>query len=209
MAQAVEAWWWRRYLGGRDPVAYLHWKRRYWRDFLARVGVSVRPEARVLDAGCGPAGVFSVLSHARVTALDPLLAAYRTLPHFDPGAYPDVRFRDEPLEGFVADTEYDYVFCLNAINHVLDLDAAAQALASALAEDGLAVVSVDAHRHAPLRRVFAAIPGDVLHPHQLDEAGYVLALERAGLEVVDRVLINRAALFDYVALVCFRKTGQR
>lgn len=165
----------------------------------------MRAGARVLDAGCGPAGVYAILPHARVTALDPLLASYARLKHFAPGAYPYVRFSSQALESFEGE-DYDYVFCLNALNHVRDVGAALTVLAKAVRDDGTVVVSVDAHRHALPQQIFAWIPGDVLHPHQLNLEEYVSAVEAAGLSVARRVLLKREALFDYVALVCLRKT---
>ena len=202
----MERRWWRRYLGRRDVDEYLAWKRAYWQRFLRETGhAQVLEEdwqygARVLDAGCGPAGVFSVLAKASVTAVDPLLDAYDELPHFERTRYPNVHWRDVPLERFEETGGYDYVFCLNVLNHVRDLGAVLRVLAKALRPSGTLVLSVDAHRHAWLKPVFKLLPGDVLHPHQLDLGEYVAACEAAGLRLERQQLYDTPALFDYWVL---------
>ncbi len=206
VAQAVERRWWRRYLRGRDPVAYAHWKRDYWIRFLGAIGLAetLQPERqyglRVLDAGCGPAGVFMVYPLASVTAVDPLLAAYDELPAFSRSAYPNVAWRAEALEAYQPADAFDLVFCLNVVNHVRDLAAVLEVLAKAVAPDGTVVLSVDAHRHAWLKPVFRAIPGDVLHPHQMDLDEYVAACGQVGLRLISKVLYKREAIFDYWVL---------
>lgn len=206
MAQAVERRWWRRYLGGRDVEAYASWKRAYWRRLLRRTGHARVLEqewqyrARVLDAGCGPAGVFTVLAKASVTAVDPLLDSYDELPHFCRTDHPNVHWRSVPLETYEEAGGYDYVFCLNVLNHVRDLSAVLRVLAAALDPDGTLVLSVDAHRHAWLKPLFRFIPGDVLHPHQLGLSEYEAAFLQAGLVIVDRTLYGSPALFDYWVL---------
>lgn len=202
MAQRVEAWWWRRYLASREPRAYLAWKQGYWSSLLNDLAIEIRPQSRVLDAGCGPAGIFIALATHRVTAIDPLLSTYDRLPHFKRSDYPRVAFRQTTLERFEAVAMFDFAFCLNVINHVRDLHAALRVLAKAVVPGGTIVLSVDAHRHALLRSIFSAVPGDVLHPHQLTLAEYVSACEVAGLRVLRQRRLQRATLFDYVALVC-------
>ena len=155
---------------------------------------------RVLDAGCGPAGVFTVLPKASVTAVDPLLADYDALPHFGRTAHPNVHWRDTALEDFADVGAYDYVFCLNVLNHVRDLGAVLRVLAKALRPEGTLVLSVDAHRHAWLKPVFRAVPGDVLHPHQLGLGEYEAACREAGLRVERKRLYDTPALFDYWVL---------
>lgn len=198
----MEAWWWRRYLGGREPADYLAWKRAYWRDFLEGLDVDVADGSSVLDAGCGPAGVFTVLGGADVTALDPLLVEYARLPHFSPADYADVTFVATALEEFAPRRRWDVVFCLNVVNHVRDLGAVLRKLASATKEGGTVVLSVDAHRYRIARAAFRSVPGDVLHPHQLTLPEYEAAVADAGLAILRRRLVKREALFDYVALVC-------
>ena len=202
----MERRWWRRYLGSRDVAEYADWKRDYWRRFLRETGHArvLDPGRqfglRVLDAGCGPAGVFTVLAKASVTAVDPLLGSYDELPHFSRTAHPNVLWVDAALEDLREEGAYDYVFCLNVLNHVRDMGAVLRVLAKALRPGGTLVLSVDAHRHAWLKPVFRAVPGDVLHPHQLSLGGYESACREAGLRVERKQLYDTPVLFDYWVL---------
>jgi 2-polyprenyl-6-hydroxyphenyl methylase/3-demethylubiquinone-9 3-methyltransferase len=202
IAQAAEIRWWQFYLHRRDPAAYLNAKRAYWRRVLRAAGVSVPGGAAVLDAGCGPAGIFLVLDHCRVDAVDPLLEQYEArLPHFSRSAFPWVRFHTGLLEQFDAPAAYDYVFCLNALNHVADLELAADRLLRALRPGGTLVLSVDAHRHALLKPLFRALPGDILHPHQHGLADYRSLLESRSCCIRRTVRLKRGRIFDYWLLV--------
>ena len=189
---------------------YLDWKRAYWRGFLVDTGharvldPAWQLDGRVLDAGCGPAGVFTVLAKASVTGVDPLLDDYDALPHFDRTAYPNVHWVSRPLEAYAPERPYEYVFCLNVINHVRDLSRVLRTLTRALTPGGTLVLSVDAHRFAPLRWVFALVPGDVLHPHQLTVAQYESVCTEAGLRLTAKRRYRRGAIFDYWVLTLRR-----
>lgn len=197
LAQRLEAWWWKRYLRGKTPGDYLSWKKAYWESFLQNLQADVSPEHRILDAGCGPAGIFMVLP-GRVTALDPLLERYeKELPHFNRSLYPGVNFLAGRLEDFSSPEPYDRVFCLNALNHVQDIRRATQNLAAGLDARGRAYISVDVHRFGWLKYIFRLFPGDALHPHQLGGEDYRRLFAQAGLQTERRVLIKRGRIFDY------------
>ncbi len=207
IAQLLELWWWRRYLRGRDVASYHAWKRSYWRDFLARIGdPNPHSAERVLDAGCGPAGIFMAFDgRCSVDAVDPLLASYeRRLPHFAREMYPRVRFHTGTLEALASPIPHDRVYCLNAINHVADLDAALDALVAAVRVGGRLCVSIDAHRFGWVRALFRALPVDVLHPHQFDEQEYAAMLIARGCTIERRITIRKQLLFTYVLLVARR-----
>ncbi len=207
IAQAAEIRWWKRYLAKQPVDAYAGWKKNYWTSLLETLQLSPKPNARVLDAGCGPAGIFTALAHCKVDAVDPLLERYEELDHFDRSHYPHVTWHAQQLETFQAEQVFDYVFCLNVINHVRDLDAATQVLAKAAKPDGTLVISIDAHRHTWLKPIFKAIPGDILHPHQLDLADYEALFHRHGMVVVNKVLYREEFLFDYWVFT-LRMSGQ-
>lgn len=202
IAQFFEIRWWRRYLKHRDKSGYLNWKRGYWLDFLQKSDLQLPPGARVLDAGCGPAGIFMILEEQHVDALDPLLDQYeKSLPHFRRGDYPQVRFVDAPLESFFPDDNYDFVFCLNAINHVADLPRCLDRLAALTRPGGSLALSVDAHNHALLKHLFRLAPADILHPHQHDLSEYRDMLGDRGFQVTDAILIKKEAIFNYHLLL--------
>ncbi len=202
VAQFFEIRWWQRYLGKRDPAAYLDWKRQYWRDFLAQSGLLVPPGARVLDAGCGPAGIFTVLEEQEVDAVDPLLHRYeKNLPHFRPAEHPNVHFINALLEKFFPDRQYDFIFCLNALNHVASLQQSLGRLAALTAPGGTLAVSVDAHNHTLFKRLFRTMPGDILHPHQLDLEEYRALLAAPGWMVQPPVLLKKGFFFNYYLLL--------
>ncbi len=202
IAQAAEIRWWQRYLHQKDEKDYLRWKQAYWRQMLSRLEVQLQPAERVLDAGCGPAGIFSILNNQRVTALDPLLDTYATkLPHFNPGAWPNVQFVNQPIETFAIDEPFDHVFCLNAINHVADLNVAMDALVSCCKAGGQLILSIDVHNFQLLKSLFRLFPGDVLHPHQHDLDDYKKMLALRHCSIHQEVLFKKAFIFNYYVLV--------
>lgn len=202
IAQYFEAWWWRRYLRSKPTEEYLRWKRDYWKEFLNRANLGIRHGAAVLDAGCGPAGIFLMFPDQEVVAVDPLLGKYRPLfPHFQNGSLPNVRFQEKPLEQFAADREFDLIFCLNVINHVADPDVCLQNFSKAIKKNGRLALTVDAHNFRLFKFLFRLIPGDILHPHQLDRAEYLEKLERHGFYVATTLRLGRSFFFDYYLFI--------
>lgn len=201
LAQAAEIRWWQHYLKQQPPADYLRRKRQYWQRFMQQADIALAPGASVLDAGCGPAGIFIDLPHCRVDALDPLLESYeQQLAHFDKSWYPATRFYIQSLESFQAERAYENIFCLNAINHVADIDLAMDRLVEALAPQGRLWLSVDAHRSAKLCRLFQYLPGDILHPHQHTLAEYRQMLVDRNLEVRQPLLLKSGRIFNYYLL---------
>lgn len=203
IAQYVEIRWWQNYLKKKSPEKYLEWKTNYWRDFLERAGVELTSGEQALDAGCGPAGVFTVLNGLKVDAIDPLLDLYeKKLDHFKKAKYPNVSFTCVSLEDFKPETSYDIIFCLNAINHVDDLGESFDKLVSCLKPGGQLIVSIDAHNFQSYKRLFRLIPFDILHPHQYDLAEYRDMLVSRGLSILNEVRFEEHYFFNYYAMVC-------
>lgn len=205
IAQFIEINWWRRYLRRREKTGYLDWKRRYWMAFLEKAEIPVPLGKSVLDAGCGPAGIFIILENNTVDALDPLLLSYEhSLPHFRRSNYPYARFSDLPLEKYLPENQYDMVFCLNAINHVADLQACADKLFQLTQAGGELLLSVDAHNYSLLKHLFRLLPLDILHPHQYDLAEYKNMLTRRGFHIRRAVLIKKETIFSYYLIIATR-----
>jgi 2-polyprenyl-3-methyl-5-hydroxy-6-metoxy-1,4-benzoquinol methylase len=229
IAQAIEIRWWQRYLKNKSTADYSAWKMQYWQTFLKNIGLEtllteggtisdfgfrisdfddknpkseIRNPKSILDAGCGPAGIFMVLNNHSVDALDPLLDSYeKNLMHFKKTDYPHVHFINQPLENFDKTNKYDVVFCLNAINHVADLSKCFDILVQATKEKGTLVVSIDAHNFTFLKKVFQQIPGDILHPHQFDLKEYADMLTSRGCTIENTVLYRKELIFNYYILV--------
>jgi 2-polyprenyl-3-methyl-5-hydroxy-6-metoxy-1,4-benzoquinol methylase len=202
LAQFFEIRWWQNYLKNKDKSTYLDWKRDYWQRFLQKSGIVLLPNSRILDAGCGPAGIFTILDAHQTDALDPLLEDYEAkLPQFVRGDYPSVNFICESLENFKETKPYDAIFCLNAINHVADLEACLNHLTELTKPNGVLAMSIDAHNFSFLKRLFRLVPGDILHPHQYDLQEYEAMMTSRGFQLTQSVLIKHELIFDYYLLV--------
>ncbi len=207
IAQSFEILWWKRYLKNKPKADYLLWKMQYWRNFLHDIHLGElldvsRDTKIILDAGCGPAGIFTVLDNHSVIGLDPLMEAYtKNVSQFLIGDYKHTSFLNQSIESFEGHGLFDYVFCLNAINHVENLKKAVDVLVQATNEDGTLIISVDAHRSKLLQRIFSLLPGDILHPHQYTLLQYKSIFKNQGIEVKTEVLKKREPIFDYYVLV--------
>ncbi|MEZ5008271.1 MAG: class I SAM-dependent methyltransferase [Chitinophagales bacterium] len=208
IAQKLELKWWQNYLGKKDVATYLNWKKQYWVGFLKEIGetVQIAPNERVLDAGCGPAGIFTIIDSEVVVAVDPLLDAYESnLDHFSKALYPKVQFETASIENYSCKSQFDKVFCLNAINHVADIELAFDNLFSWLKPQGQLIVSIDSHNYKLLKTIFRLIPGDALHPHQFDLADYRKFITDRNGEILEEVNSKPGNIFDYWVLVVRKK----
>lgn len=203
IAQRLESLWWRRYLADKPPADYLADKTAYWARELTRLGWQPVSGRRALDAGCGPAGIFIHLhDKENVTALDPLLDRYEAeLEIFDRANYPAVNFLHQPLETDIPGTAFPAIYCFNAINHVADWDRALDVLTAAAAPGCRMILTSDVHRHAWLKPIFQALPGDLLHPQQHGPEAYRTALENRGWRIEQETVLKQEAIFNYVAWV--------
>ncbi len=206
IAQKIELWWWQNYLKAKPETDYLLWKKRYWQGLLNQVTdvLTLAPNSRVLDAGCGPAGIFILLHQQKVqvTAIDPLLKQYeKNLAHFKPTAYPKVTFKAMPLEQLQDKQLYDTVFCMNVINHVADIKDCVQRLIEATKVGGKLVITIDAHNYVLFKKIFRLLPGDVLHPHQYDLAEYEAMFCKEGVQLLKTVHLKQEFFFDHYMLV--------
>lgn len=157
----------------------------------------------MLDAGCGPAGIFISLGNCVVMACDPLLGFYQNeISHFSKPDYPYVDFHSLPIESIQWKNEFDFVFCLNVINHVKDFDQALSLLVAAAKPNHSVIISIDCHNFKMAKWLFRALPFDILHPHQFDLGEYLSKFESAGLSIEKHVLIKTGFFFNYYAVCC-------
>ncbi len=209
MAQALERRWWRNYLRGRTAVEYRAWKHEYWLKLLEphQHALGLERPQRILDAGCGPAGINLVLKRHSVVAIDPLLELYAAeLPLFAELRVEGVEYQCSTLESHRPATHYDGAFCMNAINHVEDLDAALNALTAVVKTGGWMLLGVDVHRSEFLKTIFRVLPGDALHPHQHNAAEYRTMLETRGWKIMDYRIEKPGRIFDYAVFRAVRAT---
>ncbi len=199
VAQNLEIKWWQNYLKNKDTLEYLTWKKNYWHQFLQEIEfVKLSFGDAILDAGCGPAGIFTILNEYDVTAIDPLLNKYEErLAIFDQRKFNYVEFQNCQIEELGFDKKFDFIFCLNAINHVNDFSESLNRLRVALKDDGQMIISTDVHRFSVLKYIFKWIPGDALHPHQMDVGEFEQDLNRAGFDIQQRITSKKGNIFNY------------
>lgn len=204
IAQWFERRWWRRYFSGKEKAAYYRWKKEYWLQLLQAIE-EVLPwqEAETIaDLGCGPAGIFIAFEGKQITAADPLLDRYEEeLPFFKKSDFPNVVFVNQTLEAFKPDRKFDIVCCMNAINHVSDIELAYDRLVYAAKDRGYLVVSIDAHNFSFFKFLFRLIPGDILHPHQYDLNEYCQFMNLRQCTMLKKQLIKKEFFFSHYVVV--------
>lgn len=203
IAQTLELLWWRKYLHKKDKNAYLIWKRNYWADFLMEIQefYQLKPTDVLLDLGCGPAGIFIQFPNNEVDAIDPLIEKYEeNLIHFSKIDYPKTNFITQNIEDVVSNKKYAAIFCINVINHVDDIQKAVKNIHSLANSETKIILSIDCHQSNFWQKIFALIPGDILHPHQYTLAGYKNLFQQQGLKINFEKKLNSDLFFDYWVL---------
>lgn len=200
IAQQAEILWWKNYLKDKNTREYLEWKKKYWQNILDELKevVTIQPAYNILDAGCGPAGIFLNLQHCKTFAIDPLLDAYEThLNQFKKNSYSGVQFMTSQIEEITLSEKMDIIFCMNAINHVHNLPMSYDKLVSLLKPNGILVISIDAHNHGFFKRLFRSLPGDILHPHQYDLEEYEKFLTDRKLKMLKTFCSKKEFFFNH------------
>ena len=201
VSQRAERMWWDHYLKSKTPKDYLIWKKEYWHRFLSKCSIHIDVNAQVYDAGCGPAGIYTVLKNSKIVAVDPLLDSYAKLAHFDKNSYPVVEFINTRIEDYFSEIPFDIIICINAINHVEDIGRSLKMLNRNLHDEGFMVLSTDVHRNSYLKKLFQLIPGDILHPHQYDLTDYEKMLKENNFVVDRKIVLKTGTIFDYYAFI--------
>ena len=206
IAQFFENYWWKNYLKNKSPQNYLTWKKEYWQRFLKEINIHNNTiKTPLIDVGCGPAGIFCIFENEAVTALDPLLNDYDKLPIFDRESYTNVKFETVSFENFTPNIKYKTIFCLNAINHFIDIDKSFDKLHQICEDKGQLILSIDAHNFQLFRKLFAFLPLDILHPHQYNLEEYIDFLTSKGFDIVSKTIIKKEFFFNYWVIVANKK----
>lgn len=206
LAQLLELKWWKRYLKDKNRNEYLSWKSGYWDNLLFDIEqyIPLPEQQTILDAGCGPAGIFIALKRNSVTAIDPLLNKYLENNFINPDHYPWVQFEQSSIEDLDLKEKFDYIYCLNAINHVKDIEESYTALVRALKPEGYLIISTDAHRYHFAKKLFQIIPGDMLHPVQLSIEDYNEHLTKRGMEIKKNILYKKESIFNHYVTIAVK-----
>lgn len=200
LAQFLEVRWWKSYqkkLSGE----YLSNKRDYWQKVIAASDIEKPENQQILDVGCGPSGIYTILEKNKVDAVDPLISKYEeSIKFFSRSKYPDTQFFIQAFEDFDVKKEYDVVFCLNAINHFRDIEVSVEKLYKCLKKGGILLVGIDGHRHGFLKKLFQFIHMDLLHPVQMSLNDYKDLFLKQGFQTVKTVEYTRGNIFNYYLL---------
>lgn len=204
VAQYFELRWWKNYLHKKDKNTYLQEKHKYWMRLYNMIAehLKVNDTHKILDLGCGPSGIYMLFPKNKVTAVDPLIAAYESkLEVFSKSQYATTTFLNSTIEDFKPDCQYDIVFCMNAINHVADISAAYEKLKLCTKLEGKMVVSIDAHNYSFFRFLFRLMPGDILHPHQYNLNEYKQMAEEYNFKILETLMIKKGFFFNHYMMV--------
>lgn len=186
---------------------YLQWKKNYWQDFLKKIKQDETnlQSQKIIDLGCGPAGIFILFDQAK--AVDPLLDKYDDdLAHFSKENYPQNKFINSSIEDFSSTETFDTIFCINAINHVSNMQKGIAKLSECAHGNSTLVISIDAHNHNFLKKIFQLLPGDILHPHQYNLEEYKNKIEAEGWRITQTLEMDTAFIFNYYVLTAGRSS---
>lgn len=195
-AQEVELDCW---IASKDTIqspVYLRAKKDLWlgvlallRDYVSFADLTTK---RVLEFGCGPNGVFLLVdNNPQYLCLDPLMDQYRA--HFPFINRSGVTFINSKIEDYQSGEDFDLVLGFNALDHVDDIYLSVQKISQLLAGDGLAVISVNAHKFSLFRSVLSwAYPLlDKPHKHQYTADQYRVLFNNVGLEVMEKFSLDK------------------
>lgn len=202
LAQFLEKKWWTYYLRSKSPEEYLHKKKIYWHKVLKTVEVSVSPIDSVIDLGCGPAGIFTIFDGINpVIGVDPLMDYYQQAFKALFDQYHHTHFMTSALENFTSPTKSQWVFCMNAINHVQDINACFEQIKQCGTAQSTYIISSDLHRNYWPKKMLQLLPFDMLHPKQMDKNDFESLMRSHGFSLMRRYTLDRKFLFDYEVYV--------
>lgn len=204
IAQWFELRWWKNYLRGKSKEEYITWKKQWWGAILSILPdqMQIWSDAKILDLGCGPSGVFMMYGAYDVTAVDPLIEEYeKQIPFFSRENFKNVKFVKSTIEEFEPKEKFDFVFCMNAINHVRNFEKAMDVLVECVGDRRNLILTIDAHNHSFFKKLFRLVPGDILHPHQYDLMEYESFLEKRGIKILKSIRLKHEFFFDHYLIV--------
>jgi 2-polyprenyl-6-hydroxyphenyl methylase/3-demethylubiquinone-9 3-methyltransferase len=127
------------------------------------------------------------------------------LPFFKKSDYPNCTFVKSGIENFTTQNLFDVVFCMNAINHVYDIEKSFEVMDKCCRKNGIVVMSIDAHNFSFFKHLFRLVPGDALHPHQYDLKEYASFLTEWKFCIEQTILIKKNFFFDHFVLIAVKQ----
>lgn len=200
IAQWFEKKWWNNYLRKKNSTEYLKWKKDYWTNFLNEIPFSIKSNSKILDVGCGPAGTFIISDQDKTNqwlATDPLIKNYEKLDVFKQENYPNVEFKTTNFEDFITETRFKTIFCINAINHFINIKSNLKKLNNLMETNGDLIISIDAHNYNFISMILKKIPLDILHPHQYTDKEYEKMFTENNLKIVSKKIVKKKFVFSY------------
>lgn len=150
--------------------------------------------------------MFMLFGNNKTTAFDPLIDSYENdLPHFKKNNYPSVTFINSGLEDISINEKFDKIFCMNAINHVQDIELCYDNLIQLAKPDAFVIVTIDAHNYSFFKKIFRLLPGDILHPHQYDLNEYEKFLTSRNCDLIKSIHLKQEFFFDHYMLIAQKK----
>jgi SAM-dependent methyltransferase len=192
----------RAYHEQKDPARVLDVNLRYWTrilDVLPPGSIAIGPTTRVLDVGCGGAGMLLALNGGVRTGVDPLMPFY--LAKFPFLAEQPIRWLEGTAEQFGADEQFDLIFSLNMLDHTIDPRASAGNIERLLAPGGKLVFVLNVHLTRFWRAYFSAFYRwvDPPHPHHIhiaDVPGYFPGLEVEYRRDIDDLWLDLKGFYE-------------
>ncbi|MCF7859519.1 MAG: class I SAM-dependent methyltransferase [Candidatus Cloacimonetes bacterium] len=204
LAQFLELNWWRFYFKDKSKEKYYSDKMKYLLRILKSLEYTLDDFTgkNILNAGCGPAGFFILLNEAKITAVDPLLNRYeKKIEFFNMSDYPNVKFESISVEDFQPEIKYEFIFCINMLDHVREPEKVIRVFKNVLADEGKVIVLVDTNKYKLLIKLMNVLPLNPLHPQQLTNEEYINLFKRNNLKPLSNFTFKKKLLYDYKAMI--------
>jgi ubiquinone/menaquinone biosynthesis C-methylase UbiE len=201
-AQAYERSYWEREgerirTGALDsPDGWYRWKAQQMEKLLSGLLTEEQKRgAKVLEVGCGPVGIVSLMDWGERHAIDPLDDFYRTQPEFSKFRDPAVRFQNATGERLPYEAAaFDLIILENVLDHVQAADQLLREVHRVLAESGLLYFTLNVRTQwgTALHSLLSSLLIDPGHPYSFTVESIRRFLAAQGFEVRRESLADAA-----------------
>jgi ubiquinone/menaquinone biosynthesis C-methylase UbiE len=234
IAQFAEKFYWKRAKDAYAGVAASVWlplakAATMWNNTVA-LGFSLNSFAdkTVVEIGCGPAGISTVLNATVKIGLDPLASTYRRefRTDMDECQYLTARGEDVPIR----DNSADVIFCVNVLDHVMDPNSVLRETKRILRTDGILILGLTVQSevvktigsikqatawYSPVSKTIKGLKDStwrkVAHPHEFEDQEISKMVTDFGF-IIERCFLNSALQgqefeTSFMTIVCRRRSG--